>query len=73
VAAPKGTPPEIVDKLNAEINAAFADPRIKARLNSLAKPLKVLGIEVEDRGKHCERSHSQLAGNNAICLGCLRR
>src|SRR5438552_5267306 len=29
---PKGTPAEIVDKLNKEVNAALADPRIKARL-----------------------------------------
>ena len=29
---PKGTPAEIVDKLNKEINAALADPKIKARL-----------------------------------------
>jgi tripartite-type tricarboxylate transporter receptor subunit TctC len=32
IAAPKGTPAEIIDKLNREINAAFADPRMKARL-----------------------------------------
>jgi tripartite-type tricarboxylate transporter receptor subunit TctC len=30
--APKGTPPEIVAKLNAVINAGLADPTIKARL-----------------------------------------
>ena len=29
---PKATPPEIVDKLNREINAGLADPKIKARL-----------------------------------------
>jgi len=29
------TPAEIVDKLNAEINAALADPRMKARLTEL--------------------------------------
>jgi tripartite-type tricarboxylate transporter receptor subunit TctC len=34
-AAPKGTSPEIVDRLNAEINAALADPRIRARLTEL--------------------------------------
>src|SRR5262249_27031619 len=33
--APKNTPPAIVDKLNQEINAALADPRIKARLADL--------------------------------------
>src|SRR6516162_3802507 len=32
VGAPKKTPTEIVDKLNSEINAALADPKIKARL-----------------------------------------
>jgi tripartite-type tricarboxylate transporter receptor subunit TctC len=29
---PKGTPAEIIDKLNSEVNAALADPKIKARL-----------------------------------------
>jgi len=33
--APRNTPPEIVDKLNAEINAALADPKIKARVADL--------------------------------------
>ena len=32
IGAPKGTPADIVDKLNKETNAALADPRIKARL-----------------------------------------
>ena len=35
IGAPKSTPPEIVDRLNREINAALADPRIKARLADL--------------------------------------
>jgi tripartite-type tricarboxylate transporter receptor subunit TctC len=35
VAVPKGTPPEIVDKLNKEINAGLANPNIKARLAEL--------------------------------------
>jgi len=33
--APKATPAEIVEKLNKEINAALADPKIKARLADL--------------------------------------
>ena len=33
--APKNTPPEIIDKLNMEINAGLADPKIKARLAEL--------------------------------------
>ncbi len=32
VGAPKNTPVEIIDKLNKEINAGLADPKIKARL-----------------------------------------
>jgi tripartite-type tricarboxylate transporter receptor subunit TctC len=40
VAAPKNTPPEIIDKLNKEINATLAEPDIKARLADLgAAPL----------------------------------
>jgi tripartite-type tricarboxylate transporter receptor subunit TctC len=35
VAAPRNTPAEIVEQLNKEINAAFADPRIKTRLTEL--------------------------------------
>jgi tripartite-type tricarboxylate transporter receptor subunit TctC len=35
VGAPKGTPTEIVDKLNAEINAGLADPKLSARLTEL--------------------------------------
>jgi tripartite-type tricarboxylate transporter receptor subunit TctC len=33
--APKNTPPEIIDRLNTEINAGLADPGIKARLADL--------------------------------------
>jgi tripartite-type tricarboxylate transporter receptor subunit TctC len=32
VAAPKGTPAEVIEGLNREINAGLADPTIKARL-----------------------------------------
>jgi tripartite-type tricarboxylate transporter receptor subunit TctC len=40
IGAPKNTPAEIIDKLNAEINAALADPKLKARLADLgATPL----------------------------------
>jgi tripartite-type tricarboxylate transporter receptor subunit TctC len=35
VGAPKRTPAEIVEKLNKEINAALADPNVKARLDNL--------------------------------------
>ncbi len=36
--APRGTPAEIVDKLNREINTAFADPAIQARFAELGRP-----------------------------------
>jgi tripartite-type tricarboxylate transporter receptor subunit TctC len=36
VGAPKNTPAEIVDKLNKEINAGLADPKIKARFADLS-------------------------------------
>jgi tripartite-type tricarboxylate transporter receptor subunit TctC len=32
VGAPKGTPVDVIDKLNNEINAGLADPKLKARL-----------------------------------------
>ena len=35
IGAPRNTPPEIVDKLNKEINTALADPKIKARFADL--------------------------------------
>jgi tripartite-type tricarboxylate transporter receptor subunit TctC len=35
IGAPKNTPAEIIDQLNREINAALADPKIKARFADL--------------------------------------
>jgi tripartite-type tricarboxylate transporter receptor subunit TctC len=35
VGAPKGTPTEVINKINQEINAGLADPRLKARLADL--------------------------------------
>jgi tripartite-type tricarboxylate transporter receptor subunit TctC len=35
IVAPKGTPPEIVEKLNKEINAALADAKTRERLTDL--------------------------------------
>ena len=33
--APKNTPPDIVQKLNSEINASLADPKMRARISEL--------------------------------------
>jgi tripartite-type tricarboxylate transporter receptor subunit TctC len=47
--APKGTPPEIIEKLNKAINEALADPKIKTRLTELgATPMSVTPAEFGD-------------------------
>ena len=60
IGAPKGTPVEIVDKLNKEINAGLADPKLNARLADLGGvPLpgtpadfrKLIAEETEKWGK----------------------
>ena len=60
IGAPKNTPPEIIDMLNEEINAALADPKFKARLVDLggvpmsmtaAEFGKFVGAETEKWGK----------------------
>jgi tripartite-type tricarboxylate transporter receptor subunit TctC len=56
IGAPKGTPAEIVERLNREVNAALADPVLKARMadigseplpGSVADFAKLLGEETE--------------------------
>ena len=49
IGAPKATPAEIVEKLNKEINAGLADPKIKARLADLGGD--VLALSPADFGK----------------------
>jgi tripartite-type tricarboxylate transporter receptor subunit TctC len=60
VGAPKGTPAEIVDRLNREINAALADPKAKARIAEMGATLitgspadfgKLVADETEKWGK----------------------
>jgi tripartite-type tricarboxylate transporter receptor subunit TctC len=50
IGAPKSTPSWIVDKLNAEINAGLADPKLKARLSELGS-ISFAGSP-SDFGKH---------------------
>jgi len=50
IGAPKNTPAEIVDKLNKEINAALADPKIKAQIADLGGT--VLALSPGEFGKH---------------------
>src|SRR5258707_13236057 len=60
VGGPKGTPDDIIDKLNKEINAILADPKAKARLADLGASLlagspadfgKLVADETEKWGK----------------------
>jgi tripartite-type tricarboxylate transporter receptor subunit TctC len=41
VGAPRNTPAEIIDKLNRQINAGLADPKLKARLGDLGTSVLV--------------------------------
>src|SRR5262249_13233562 len=49
IGLPKNAPVEIVEKLNKEINASLADPRIKARLADLGGD--VLALSPADFGR----------------------
>ena len=58
--APKNTPAEVIDKLNKEINAGLADPKMKARLADLGGTVlpgspadfgKLIADETEKWGK----------------------
>jgi tripartite-type tricarboxylate transporter receptor subunit TctC len=46
IVAPKGTPGEIIEKLNGEINAGLADPKVRAQLANLgAVPMPMTAAE----------------------------
>jgi tripartite-type tricarboxylate transporter receptor subunit TctC len=60
IGVPKRTPAEIVEKLNKEINAGLADPKLKARLADLGGTVltgtpanfgKLIAVETEKWGK----------------------
>jgi tripartite-type tricarboxylate transporter receptor subunit TctC len=66
ICAPKGTPAEIISKLNAEINAGLADPKLKARLADLGGTVlagspaefgKLIADETEKWGKVVRAAH----------------
>jgi tripartite-type tricarboxylate transporter receptor subunit TctC len=50
VGAPKNTPPEIVDRLNREINAGLGDPQLRARIAGLGATVFI--ASPEDFGKY---------------------
>jgi tripartite-type tricarboxylate transporter receptor subunit TctC len=55
VGAPKNTPAAIIDKLNKEINAALADPKLKAQLADLGGTV-ACGPARRLRQAHCRRN-----------------
>ena len=66
IGAPSNTPTEIIDKLNREINAALADPKMKVRLAEIgAVPMpmtpaefgNVIADETEKWGKVIRMAH----------------
>ena len=61
---PKNTPRAIIDKLNKEVNAALADPKIKARLAELGGML-IAGTP-EDFGKVIARRDRQVGEGDQV-------
>jgi tripartite-type tricarboxylate transporter receptor subunit TctC len=59
IGAPRNTPVEVIDKLNKEINAALADPKMKARLAHLGGA--VLALSPADFGKWAKADVDQVA------------
>jgi tripartite-type tricarboxylate transporter receptor subunit TctC len=66
ICAPKGTPAEIIARLNTEINAGLADPKMKARLADLGSIMlagspaefgKLIADETEKWGKVVRAAH----------------
>jgi tripartite-type tricarboxylate transporter receptor subunit TctC len=71
VGAPRNTPAEIVDKLNREINAGLADPKMKARLADLGGTVlagspadfsKLIAEETEKWARVVKLSGAKLSG-----------
>ena len=62
VAAPKNTPPDIVAKLNSEINAALADPKIASRTD---RPRRRADADDARRVRqaHCQRGREMGQGD----------
>ncbi len=60
IGTPRNTPPEVIDVLNKAVNAAYADPKMRARLTDTGgEPLpgspaafaKIFAGEIEKRAK----------------------
>jgi tripartite-type tricarboxylate transporter receptor subunit TctC len=66
ICAPRGTPAEIIAKLNSEINSGLADPKLKARLADLGAIMlagtpaefgKLIADETDKWGKVVRAAH----------------
>ena len=69
IVAPKNTPTEIVDKLNKEINAGLADPKIQSRLADLGGGRFVeltRRVRQVHRRRNREVGEGQFAGSSAM-------
>src|SRR4029450_3405439 len=87
IGAPRNTPVEIIEKLNKEINAALADPKIKAQLADLGGTTlggfpgdfgKFIADETEKWGKVIRAANIKAEGAPPIfhksrSTGCNRR
>jgi tripartite-type tricarboxylate transporter receptor subunit TctC len=60
IGAPRNTPVEVIDRLNREINAALADPNMRARLTELGGT--PLGGSPRDFGKFIAEETEKWAG-----------
>ncbi len=69
ICAPKGTPADIVSKLNATINAGLADPKLKAQFAKMGSPVapmtseeygKAIVAQTEKWAKVIEAAHIEL-------------
>ena len=61
VGVPKGTPAEVIDKINKEINAGLADPKMKARFADLGG--------IADRGLACRFRQADRRRNREVGQG----
>jgi tripartite-type tricarboxylate transporter receptor subunit TctC len=59
IGAPRGTPANIIEKLNTEINAGLADPKVSARLDELGAT--ILGGSPADFAKLIARETERWA------------
>jgi tripartite-type tricarboxylate transporter receptor subunit TctC len=69
ISAPKGTPPEVIDKLNKAVNTVLANPKVITRLRDLGgEPMpmtpaefgKLVAAETEKWGKVISAAHTKL-------------